>query len=79
MDLPLPRAGQAKLGTKGTQPEGQYGGFVKAFEEIQTLSTERFRRSWIWPLFEWWTDATAEHNKEIDEWVRFVVICSFSI
>jgi hypothetical protein len=69
LDFPLPKPGKALLGQKGSLPEGEYGGFVNAFEELQAVITTRVRRSWIWPLFELFGDATNPPNKMIDDWV----------
>ena len=70
LDLPLPKPGKAALGPKGSMAEGDYGGFVYAFEEIQAAITARSRRSWIWPLYELFGDRTKSHNEAIDDWVR---------
>jgi hypothetical protein len=68
LDLPLPKPGEAAMGAKG--PLGHdYGEFLNALEQIQLIISERIRRSWLWPLYEWWGDATSPHNKAIDDWV----------
>ncbi|KAF9506193.1 hypothetical protein BS47DRAFT_1399699 [Hydnum rufescens UP504] len=68
LDLPLPRPGEAAMVATGTQGH-DYGEFLNALEQIQLITSERVRRSWVWPLYEWWGDATSPYNKAIDDWV----------
>lgn len=72
LDNPLPRTGVAGLGPKGSMPpEGSYSGFLRAFEEIQSTVQNRSRSpGFIWPIFEFWNDTMAEHNRAIDAWVH---------
>lgn len=70
LDMDLPRPGKSRMGTRGSQPEGHYGGFVAAFEQLQTVAMIRFSRSLTWPLFEMFTDITAGPNKVLTEWMR---------
>lgn len=43
LDGRLPRAGRAKLGIKGSAPEGSYGGFMRAFDDVQTIASTQFQ------------------------------------
>jgi hypothetical protein len=79
LDLPLPRPGEASLGAKGTLSGGDYGDFVNAFEQIQSIVVKRTRRSWLWPLFELFTDAMAKYNKAIDDWASPYIYINFLI
>ncbi|KAF9506189.1 hypothetical protein BS47DRAFT_1305586 [Hydnum rufescens UP504] len=69
LDDPLPEPGKAALGPKGSLTAGDYGDFVNAFEQIQSLVARRTRRIWLWPLYEFFGDSTTPYNKTIDEWV----------
>ncbi|KAF8340598.1 uncharacterized protein EI90DRAFT_3117109 [Cantharellus anzutake] len=75
LSLPLPPpAKRSKLGPKGTRPDdtvavGTYSGFVCAFEEVQVSIVHRFRYGPLWPIVEWFKDATQEHNEAIDAWI----------
>lgn len=68
LDLPLPKPGVARLGPKGSAPEGEYGGFVSAFEEVQ-IRVLRRSQTFLWPLWEFWTDSSKAPNAVIDAWV----------
>lgn len=61
------------MGTKGSLAEGSYGGFVRAFEEIQLVNQIRFTRNVFWPAYEMFQDLTTEHNKVIDEFIMPLV------
>jgi hypothetical protein len=69
LDDPLPEPGKAALGPKGSLAAGDYGDFVNALEQIQSLVSRRTRRMWLWPLYEWFGDLTTPYNKTIDHWV----------
>lgn len=60
LDLPLPRAKHAKLGAKGTAPEGAYGGFAQAFEEGQVNTSTRLGKAQVvWTAEEFFKDSQA--------------------
>ncbi|KDN35015.1 hypothetical protein RSAG8_11958, partial [Rhizoctonia solani AG-8 WAC10335] len=57
LDLPLPIAGRAKMGPKGTLAEGGYGNFVSAFEKALILLPIRSRLGkHLWPAAEVFAD-----------------------
>jgi len=79
LNLPLPIAGQAKMGTKGTQAEGGYGSFVTAFENALVLLPIRSRLGrYMWPLAELSGDKARPHRKEIDFWIQPLLDLAFS-
>ncbi len=69
LDLPLPISRKSSLGPKGTEVEGDYGGFVNSFEMLQIVTTERLQYNKMWPAREFITDKTKEHNLNIDRWM----------
>lgn len=71
LDLPLPVAGQAKMGTKGTLAEGGYGNFVSAFEQALILLPIRSRLGkHLWPAVEVLADKARPYRNEIDFWIQ---------
>jgi hypothetical protein len=77
LDLPLPRPGQATLGTKGSLADGDYGDFLNALEKTQSIISIRAWRAWLWPLFELFGDPTIRCNKVIDDWVSSFIYAWF--
>ncbi|KAF8331895.1 cytochrome P450 monooxygenase CYP63 [Cantharellus anzutake] len=69
LDLPLPIPGQSVIGPKGVQVEGDYGGFVHAFESAQIIITKRLAYRSMWPAREFLTDQTMEHKVVVDRWM----------
>ncbi|GAB1524776.1 hypothetical protein RhiTH_007931 [Rhizoctonia solani] len=71
LDLPLPIAGQAKMGPKGTLAEGGYGSFVSAFEKALILLPIRSRLGkHLWPAAELLADKARPYRNEIDFWIQ---------
>ncbi|CEL62811.1 Cytochrome P450 52E2 OS=Candida apicola GN=CYP52E2 PE=3 SV=1 [Rhizoctonia solani AG-1 IB] len=71
LDLPLPVAGQAKMGPKGTLAEGGYGNFVSAFEKALILLPIRSRLGkHLWPAAELFADKARPYRNEIDFWIQ---------
>ncbi|KZS91082.1 cytochrome P450 monooxygenase CYP63 [Sistotremastrum niveocremeum HHB9708] len=67
--MPLPQAGKAKLGPKGSAIEGEFGEFAQAFEEAQQLMSTRARLGNIWPLIEMFGDKTAKAVAAINRYL----------
>ncbi|KAG8699115.1 hypothetical protein FRC09_006833 [Ceratobasidium sp. 395] len=79
LDLPLPVAGQAKLGPKGTAAEGGYGSFVTAFEQALILHVTRSRLGrYMWPFAEISGDKARPYRKEIDFWIQPLLDIAFA-
>ncbi|KAG9087188.1 hypothetical protein FRC06_002688, partial [Ceratobasidium sp. 370] len=79
LDLPLPVAGQAKMGPKGTMAEGGYGSFVTAFEQALILHVTRSRLGrYMWPFAEIAGDKARPYRKEIDFWIQPLLDVAFS-
>ncbi|QRW11477.1 cytochrome P450 family protein [Ceratobasidium sp. AG-Ba] len=79
LDLPLPVAGQAKLGPKGTSAEGGYGSFVTAFEKALILHVTRSRLGrYMWPFAELSGDKARPYRDEIDFWIQPLLDIAFS-
>jgi len=70
LDMPLSSPGKAILSPKGSVPEDdRYGGFVKAFETLQFVVPDRGPWGDLWPLREFFKDASADANRTIDKWL----------
>lgn len=67
--MPLPKAGEAKLGPKGSAIEGEFGEFAQAFEEAQQLVSTRARLGNIWPLIEFFGDRTSKAVAAINRYL----------
>jgi len=71
LDVPLSLPGKAKMSPKGSAPEdGRYGDFVEAFEALQIVARERGPWGKLWPLREFFGDASGDANRTIDKWVE---------
>lgn len=70
LDLPLPIAGQAKLGPKGTATEGAFGSFSVAFEDAQMYVIQRASSTdMVWMAREFFKDGSAGNRKVIDDFI----------
>ncbi|TDL23414.1 cytochrome P450 monooxygenase CYP63 [Rickenella mellea] len=69
LSKPLPFPGRAKLGPKGSATEDDWGTFVNAFEEAQSLVTHRARLGVFWPLMELFRDKGTKPSNDIKEWL----------
>lgn len=47
--------------------------FAHALEEALSLVVQRTRRSWLWPLQEFFKDATAEHMDVVDGYLDPII------
>lgn len=65
----LPTPGSANVGERGSSTDDAWGTFVKAFEAVQKIITDRARTGTIWPIFELLNDKTAPHVDTIRQWV----------
>lgn len=70
LSLPLPQPSRARLGPKGTAPEGDYGSFVVAFEDGQGSVVRRASSSNIvWTVSEFFGDKLAPVRKGLDDYL----------
>lgn len=71
LDLPLPKAGTARLGPKGVATDGMYGGFAQAFEEGQTNTRDRLGKpQFFWMAKEFFTDSQAKMYQVITDYLE---------
>jgi hypothetical protein len=74
LDLPLPRPGLARMGPKGSAPEGAgFGSFVNAFEALQVVIPPRGPRGNLWPLWELFNNVATDSNRAIDDYIGPIV------
>ncbi|KAF8573587.1 cytochrome P450 [Ramaria rubella] len=67
---PLPVAGEALLGPKGSMTEDEFGTFTSAFESVQVVMAERFRLMKHWPILELFKDKTRANMQVIHDWLK---------
>lgn len=73
MDLPLPKAGQAVAGAKGTATGGAYGSFVNAFDEGNVNIHRRLGKPQVvWSTLEFFKDGQAQAHKAVDAYLEEV-------
>ncbi|KZS95287.1 cytochrome P450 monooxygenase CYP63 [Sistotremastrum niveocremeum HHB9708] len=65
LSLPLPKAGEAVMGPKGSAIEGEFGEFASAFESAQQVIIERSRFGVAWPVVELFGDRTLQYVQAI--------------
>lgn len=70
LDLPLPAAGKAELGPKGTATEGAFGSFAVAFEDAQMHVIKRASATDVfWTAREFFKDKSGGNRKILDEYL----------
>ncbi|KAL0954537.1 hypothetical protein HGRIS_003503 [Hohenbuehelia grisea] len=70
LDSPLPIAGRATLGHKGSATDDDFGTFTQAFEAVQVIQSARFLIGDSWPLFELFSDKSLGMVTTIQSWSR---------
>ncbi|KZT37966.1 cytochrome P450 monooxygenase CYP63 [Sistotremastrum suecicum HHB10207 ss-3] len=69
LSMPLPKAGEAKMGPKGSSASGEFGDFAQAFEEAQQVVTLRARSGNLWPAIEFFGDRLSPSIKAMDSFL----------
>ncbi|KZV90691.1 cytochrome P450 monooxygenase CYP63 [Exidia glandulosa HHB12029] len=70
---PLPVAGKAQIGKKGSKSDDEFGSFVQAFEAAQLRAVERVNERWMWPLKELFGDHSRIATEAIDAFVQPII------
>lgn len=76
LDLPLPKAGHAKLGLKGIQQEeGVYGGFALAYEKgLVNVRSRLSQPQFLWTAREFFADSQVNVTKVMNDYYYSIAI-----
>ncbi|KZV86297.1 cytochrome P450 [Exidia glandulosa HHB12029] len=70
LSRPLPVAGKAELGTKGSKTDDEFGDFVQAFEAAQLRCIERINERWMWPIGEFFGDKNKDPVRIVKAYIE---------